>query len=101
MLLGLAPLDPRSLIQGDYMKLRYAIARAFPKAQLKKDKGQLVVSLDANPVAKFVRVHKGETLHEGEHFLFIETGGLRLGAESFMFQEGDAKLYSKGRDTGS
>jgi len=98
MLLRLAPLDPRSLIQGDYMKLRYALARDVPRAQLLKDKGYLVVSLDVNHVAKFVRVHKGETLQEGEYFLFYRNrGGLRLGAESFMFQEGDAKLYERAR----
>lgn len=94
MLLRLAPVDPRSLIQGDYMALRYAIARDVPRAQLKKDKGHIVVSVDVNDVAKFVRVHKGEPLQQGEYLLFYRSRGeLRLGAESFMFQEGDAKLY--------
>jgi uncharacterized membrane-anchored protein len=94
MLLRLIPVDPRSLIQGDYMELRYAIAREVPRAQLKKDKGHIVVSVDVNNVAKFVRVHRGESLQEGEYFLFYRNRGeLRLGAESFMFQEGDARLY--------
>jgi uncharacterized membrane-anchored protein len=98
MLLRLAPLDPRSLIQGDYMELRYAIAREVPRAQLKRDKGYIVVSLDVNDGAKFVRVHKGEILQEGESLLFYRNRGeLRLGAESFMFQEGDAKLYERAR----
>ena len=97
MLLRLAPVDPRSLIQGDYMVLRYAIARDISEAQL-EDKGYIVVSLDENDVAKFVRIHKGESLQEGEHLLFYRNrGGLRLGAESFFFQEGDAKLYSNAR----
>ncbi len=94
MLLRLAPVDPRSLIQGDYMALRYAIAREVPRAQLKKDKGHIVVSVDVNNVAKFVRVHKDEPLQRGEYLLFYRNRGeLRLGAESFMFQEGDTKLY--------
>ena len=98
MLLRLAPLDPRSLIQGDYMELRYAIGREVPRIQLKRDKGYIVVSLDANEVAKFVRVHRGEALQEGEFLLFYRNRGeLRLGAESFMFQEGDAKLYERAR----
>jgi uncharacterized membrane-anchored protein len=97
MLLRLAPVDPRSLIQGDYMTLRYAIARDVTKAQLKR-KGRIVVSLDPNDVAKFVRVHKGEDLQTGEYLLFYRNRrGLRLGAESFMFQEGDAKLYANAR----
>jgi len=97
MLLHLAPVDPRSLIQGDYMELRYALARGISRAQL-KDKGHIIVSLDVNHVAKFVRVHKGETLRGGEYFLLYRNRGeVRLGAESFMFQEGDAELYSKAR----
>jgi len=97
MLLRLAPVDPRSLIQGDYMILRYAISREISKTQL-ENTGCIVVSLDENNVAKFVRVHKRENLQAGEHLLFYRNrGGLRLGAESFMFQEGDAELYSNAR----
>ena len=97
MLLRLAPVDPRSLIQGDYMVLRYAMAREIAKAEL-EDKGCIVVSLDENDVATFVRVHRGERLHTGEHLLFYRNrGGLRLGAESFLFQEGDADLYAQAR----
>lgn len=94
MLLRLAPVDPRSLMQGDYMALRYTIAREVPEEQL-EDKGSIVVSLDDNNVAKFLRVHRGDSLQEGENLLFYrDRGGLRLGAESFMFQEGNADLYS-------
>jgi uncharacterized membrane-anchored protein len=97
MLLRLAPRDPRSLIQGDYMVLRYAIAREIPGTQL-EDKGCIVVMLDENNVAKFVRIHKGENLQTDEHLLsYRNRGGFRLGAESFMFQEGDATLYSRAR----
>ena len=96
-LLRLAPVDPRSLIQGDYMILNYAIARDIPQVAL-KEKGCIVVSLDQNDVAKFIRVHQEESLQEGEHLLFYRNrGGLRLGAESFMFQEGEAELYSKAK----
>ena len=98
MLLELIPVDPRSLIQGDYMQLRYAIDRDIPKSQLQRDKGQIVVSLGADDVARFVRVHGGEKLREGEYLLFYRNrGALRLGAESFMFQEGDAGLYSEAK----
>jgi len=97
MLLRLAPVDPRSLIQGDYMILSYAISRDILKAVLKQ-KGCVVVSLDQNDVAKFIRVHQGESLQKGEYLLFYRNrGGLRLGAESFMFQEGEAELYAKAR----
>jgi uncharacterized membrane-anchored protein len=98
MLLELIPVDPRSLIQGDYMELRYAIARDIPKGPLQRDRGQIVVTLDANNVARCVRIHGGEELSEGEYLLFYRyRGALRLGAESFMFQEGDARLYSEAK----
>lgn len=98
MLLRLAPRDPRSLMQGDYMVLRYALAREIPATELEADKGCLVVSLDEHNVAKFVRIHRNEELGSNEHLLFYRNrGGLRLGAESFFFQEGDAELYGEAR----
>ena len=97
MLLRLAPRDPRSLMQGDYMILRYAIAREVPKEQL-ENKGCLVVSLGEHNVAGFVRIHRNEELGSNEHLLFYRNRrGLRLGAESFFFQEGDARLYEEAR----
>ena len=97
MLLRLAPVDPRSLIQGDYMILRYAIAREVSRTQL-NDKGNIVVSLDENDVAKYVRIYEGDSLKEGEHLLFYRNRrGPRFGAESFFFQEGDADLYANAR----
>jgi uncharacterized membrane-anchored protein len=98
MLLRLAPRDPRSLIQGDYMVLRYALAREIPKKELEADKGHLVVSLNKHNVAEFIRIYRNEELGSGEHLLFYRNRrGLRLGAESFFFQEGDAKLYEEAR----
>lgn len=97
MLLPLAPRDPRSLMQGDYMVLRYRMVREVPNDQL-QSKGTLVVKLDANNVASFVRVHKDEPLQDGEYLLaYRKRGELRLGAESFMFQEGHASLYDRAR----
>jgi len=97
ILLRLAPVDPRSLMQGDYMVLRYVLANNLPKKQL-ANKGCIVVALDENKVAYFVRIHDDTTLYDGEYLLFYRNrNGLRLGAESFFFQEGDAKLYSTAR----
>ncbi|MEY4484068.1 MAG: hypothetical protein RL693_1520, partial [Verrucomicrobiota bacterium] len=44
--LKLAPVDPRSLMQGDYMSLRYEIARKFEPEKINKD-GRLIVEVDA------------------------------------------------------
>ena len=97
MFFRLDPVDPRSLFQGDYMALRYNIRNQVPQADLAK-KGFLVVRLDENQVAQFVRVHKGGPLAEGEHLLFYrKRQELKLGAESFLFQESKAKEYGRAR----
>lgn len=99
MYLRLAPVDPRSLMQGDYMQLRYEIADQVRRGAVEPaSDGRLVVRLDADGVAQFVRFHQGEPLGPGEHLLrYRNRGGIRLGAESFFFQEGHAKHYEKAR----
>jgi uncharacterized membrane-anchored protein len=97
MLLELAPLDPRSLMQGDYMELRYKEAQAIHQESKGGRDGHLVMSVDESGVASFQRVHAaGRPLAPGEHLLrFRRRGkGIRLGAESFFFQEGHAKYYN-------
>jgi uncharacterized membrane-anchored protein len=97
MLLKLQPVDPRSLIQGDYMALRYSILNSVTLDETERQ-GCLVVRLDENNVAQFVRVHKGEALASGEHLLYYhKRGHLKLGAESFLFQETKASEYRRAR----
>ena len=96
VLLELAPVDPRSLMQGDYMVLRYKLAREVRADSLPHD-GRLVLSLDGTGVATYRRLHApGEPLGPDEQLLRYRRRGndLRLGAESFFFQEGHAKHYS-------
>jgi uncharacterized membrane-anchored protein len=93
-LLPLAPVDPRSLMQGDYMRLRYELRAAD---SLRED-GFVVFRLDANRVATVDRVYQpGEPLAPGEHLLRARyrQGQVRLGAEAFYFQEGQADLYAR------
>jgi uncharacterized membrane-anchored protein len=96
MLLHLAPVDPRSLMQGDYMQLRYemAVDRATIDAVGGAADGKLVVALDERGVARFVRRHNGDPLAPGEALLrFRARDGIQLGAESFFFEEGQAERY--------
>ena len=55
VLLELAPVDPRSLMQGDYMALRFQIANvALNRAQNSaSEDGYLLTSLDDHGVAQF------------------------------------------------
>ncbi len=95
ILLELAPVDPRSLIQGDYMVLRYKIARLEALYEAKQD-GYLVIERNEDQIAQFKRIYDENTALEAGSLLlrFRKRGSeIRLGAESFFFQEGHAKYY--------
>jgi uncharacterized membrane-anchored protein len=99
VLLELAPIDPRSLMQGDYMVLRYKLAREVRADSMPLD-GHLVVALDNEGVASYRRLHTpNSSLAPDEHLLRYRRRGndIRLGAESFFFQEGHAKYYNGAR----
>lgn len=59
--------------------------------------GFLVVTLDANQVAGFVRVHASEPLQSGEHLLRyrMNNSWLTIGADSYTFEAGHAQEYGK------
>ena len=97
VLLELAPVDPRSLIQGDYMRLDYAMTRQIADSGQRWPRtGQIVVALDENGVARFVRRHDVRTpLGPRERLLTYRRrgGGIRVGTDAFHFQEGHAGRY--------
>ena len=95
MLFELAPVDPRSLMQGDFMILRYGIARQMRNDSLPK-KGYAIVTLDQNNVAKLVRVVESITPLGAEEFSVkysTSTSGVSIGADSYFFEEGTGKRY--------
>ncbi|MDH6251049.1 putative membrane-anchored protein [Chryseobacterium sp. H1D6B] len=96
VLLPLAPVDPRSLIQGDYMSLRYSISQNINSDHIPK-RGYCVVRLDNMGIADGVRLQKETTpLNEGEYLIkytSTDKWNINIGAESFFFQEGQAKKY--------
>ena len=98
VLLELAPRDPRSLMQGDYMVLRYRVAEDATSAVAHlPDDGQLVVALE-DGVAVFRRIHDGGALAQDERLLrFRRRNGLSLGAESYFFEEGSAGIFAAAR----
>lgn len=99
VLLALAPKDPRSLIQGDYMTLDYAIARSWPQDASWPREGALIVSADEFGVAQFQRLDRGEPLVSGEHRLTyrIRNNRLQIGTTAFYFQEGTADTWAGAR----
>lgn len=100
MLLKLAPVDPRSLMQGDYMSLRYDINDNDINTDKVKKRGFCVVTIDKNNVAQLVRLQNKETPLNKNEFLIkytLANGFLNIGAESFFFQEGHGEKYEAGK----
>jgi uncharacterized membrane-anchored protein len=116
VLLRLAPADPRSLIEGDYMRLAYAITRpgnswlfgaetkpsssavVIPSAESWPADGRVVVREDANGVGQLVRLDApGIPLEAGDIAIRYRRRrwDTRLGAEAYYFQEGHADRFAK------
>jgi uncharacterized membrane-anchored protein len=93
--LELAPVDPRSLIQGDYMRLNYAITDQLRALEELPERGQVVLRVDEQNVATFDRLYQGEALAPNEILLNYRKQGWQvwIGPESFFFQEGHAEAY--------
>ena len=101
VLLELAPVDPRSLLQGDYMALRFQVAgEAFPRipAGAVRD-GHLVVHVDADGVGTFRRLDDGTPVAADEVLLrYRWRGGVpRLATNAYFFEEGRGRQFSEAR----
>ncbi len=101
VLLDLRPVDPRALMLGDYMRLRYAEERV-PEGVTIKDlppKGAFMMRLDENDIASFVSLDEGQALGEDEvRFNYTRTNrSLTFGAPRFYFENGTAEDYEPAR----
>jgi uncharacterized membrane-anchored protein len=103
--LELAPVDPRSLMQGDYMALRFKIAndirQALPKEnyRIPAQDGEVIVTLAPNRVGSYKALYAGQTLSSDErriHFR-VRNSQVKLATNAFFFEEGHAKDYQSAR----
>jgi uncharacterized membrane-anchored protein len=101
VLLELAPVDPRSLLQGDYMALEFRAARdaQHSKAVESTPDGRLVLALDERGVARFVRRDDGSPLGEREVLLRyrVRNGRVKLVTNAWFFEEGQGERYAAAR----
>ncbi len=95
VLLKLAPTDPRSLMQGDYMILDYEIRQNIPNEATQR--GRFVLRDNEQGVAQLVRIDDGTNLSAQEYYLTYKVGKHRisLGAESFFFEEGQGPIFEE------
>jgi len=101
VLLELAPVDPRSLMQGDYMALDFAINRvAFTvtSTDALKD-GDLVAWRDKNNVAHFKRFADKTPVRSDEILLHyrVRDGLPKFATNAYFFQEGTSEEYVSAR----
>ncbi|WP_320545976.1 GDYXXLXY domain-containing protein [Aeromonas veronii] len=103
VLLRLAPVDPRSLMQGDYMRLNYEIARELTSrdARATQNKGSdtLVIRLDAHQVATLVVDGKPDRLASDERLLQVHLSERQwqIGPDAYFFEEGSGEQYEAAR----
>jgi len=109
--LELAPVDPRSLIQGDYMALRFRDASDIHNALLKVKQGArrhtdvnasdgyAIFKLDKKSIGSFKSIYDEQTLAEDEILMFfrVRNGKVKFASNAFFFQEGHAKVYQSAR----
>ncbi|MHB8707992.1 MAG: GDYXXLXY domain-containing protein [Desulfuromonadales bacterium] len=100
VLLELAPVDPRSLMQGDYMALRFKVANdAFPQGQIKglKD-GRVVLAVDSRDVGTFRRFDDGGAAADEALLRYrIRNSQPKFATNAFFFQERQGEFYREAR----
>lgn len=99
--LELAPIDPRSLMQGDYMALRFKIgndAGGLIRAR-ETSGGHIVATLDERRVASLRRLHDGKPIASNELLLRyrLRNGDIKFATNAFFFEEGTAQRYEAAR----
>ncbi len=101
VLLELAPVDPRSLMQGDYMALAFALAREVPSGEDNRHSdGYVILRRDAEQRAAFVRVQPTAQPRAADELALryrIRDGDVRIVSNAWFFPEGEAARYQPAR----
>jgi uncharacterized membrane-anchored protein len=109
--LELAPVDPRSLMQGDYLALRFKVAnevyKALPKTEDRRrwghdvaaSDGYAVVSLDGRQVGTFRGLYDKQALAANDILMRyrVRNGAVKFATNAYFFQEGHGKYYQTAR----
>lgn len=112
-ILALAPVDPRSIMQGDYMALRFAAGddvyrlrgdlpaseTQAPGGLLRTD-GYVVLKADDRGVAQVLRVQDGKAPSAQDEIVLryrVRPMGVRIVTDAYFFPEGEAPRYEAAR----
>ncbi|WP_144636874.1 GDYXXLXY domain-containing protein [Bordetella genomosp. 13] len=113
-ILELAPVDPRSLMQGDYMALRFAAGNdinrlhdaameALPEEQdsrFVRTDGYVVLTPDEQGVAQVARVQEAAQPRQDNELVLryrLRPDGVRIVTNAYFFPEGQAEHFANAR----
>ena len=103
VLLQLAPVDPRSLMQGDYMILNYALTNELERQRELKDDGIFILKLDEQNIGQFSRFDDGGAIQDDEVRLRYRVRNnewrnrVKIATNAFFFEEGTGEIYEPAR----
>lgn len=92
-------LDPRSLIQGDYMSLNFFSDESSYINYAYQPPLRIVATRDARNIGTMLRLHQDETLAPGEFLIEIQRKNSRLvmASNAWFFKEGDGERWWQAR----
>ena len=92
--IALAPADPRSLMQGDYMTLNFQLPAVENLRTARR--AQVIAKVDERGVAVMQGLATGQALAADEIVIeLLQTGsGLRPATDAWYFKEGEAQRWS-------
>ncbi|VTU06988.1 Uncharacterized membrane-anchored protein [Actinobacillus indolicus] len=106
IVLKLAPRDPRSIMQGDYMELHYEllnqVGNALPNEEMTNSKAYALLTLDEQRIATLCRIE----FEKPQHFdgcaqgIYLPVtlnsyGDLSLPTQQFFFPEGKGEYFNQ------
>ncbi|MDR2212592.1 MAG: GDYXXLXY domain-containing protein [Pseudomonadales bacterium] len=97
--LALAPADPRSLLQGDYMRLAFD-TRNLPDPEYASGPSLALANVDERSVATLQTLVPANTVAAPDQILLqirAKSGRWFIGSDAFYFQEGTADLYENAK----
>lgn len=107
LLFELAPADPRSLMQGDYMRLRFAIANkintklksSYPQNSIPSQFGSVIVEKGVDNVVNFIALYEQQNLSPNQYKVPFKYRNYQVvfTTNAFYFQEGQATHYQKAK----
>jgi uncharacterized membrane-anchored protein len=91
-----APIDPRSILQGDYVKLNFEVGDAILRKKNYNKYSKAIIKLSPKKIAYFDRFYeKNSKISKNERVINFSKKGSRIviGTDSYFFQEGKGKEY--------